>query len=75
MNLREANICLDCDEIFDSKELQCPACSSVNAITLSKWVQPLPQQRVLDKSPKKSKRKRSKIDFSGKEANVRSCTA
>ncbi len=43
MNLKEAQLCLACDEVYSGK--QCPKCGDVGA-SLKMWVTPLPRRRV-----------------------------
>jgi hypothetical protein len=42
MQLRVARLCLDCEEIHDSR--QCPVCASETFAYLSRWV-PTPERR------------------------------
>lgn len=42
MQLRNARLCLDCDEIHDG--LQCPVCASETFTYITRWV-PLPEPR------------------------------
>jgi hypothetical protein len=42
MNLREARLCLDCEEIHDAAE--CPVCASESFAFVSRWL-PLRDQR------------------------------
>jgi hypothetical protein len=39
MNIRDANICINCDEI--STEEACPICTSVKVYPLRRWLSPL----------------------------------
>jgi hypothetical protein len=43
MQLRDARLCADCDEVHDAQ--QCPHCASERFSYLSRWV-PLPAERV-----------------------------
>jgi hypothetical protein len=43
MQLRDARLCADCDEVHDAQ--QCPHCASERFSYLSRWV-PLPEERV-----------------------------
>jgi len=46
MKLREANICLNCDEIF--KGVVCPNCAACSWHPLSTWILPIaPDDRPL----------------------------
>ena len=41
MNLKDAMLCIDCDEVFTAKEPcnpQCPSCASSVYVRLSVWV-------------------------------------
>jgi hypothetical protein len=42
MQLRNARLCLDCDEIHDG--LQCPVCASETFTYIARWV-PMPEPR------------------------------
>jgi hypothetical protein len=42
MQLRNARLCLDCDEIHDG--LQCPVCASETFTYITRWV-PMPEPR------------------------------
>jgi hypothetical protein len=42
MQLRDARLCADCDEVHDAQE--CPHCASERFTYLSRWV-PLPEER------------------------------
>ena len=43
MKVREALLCINCDEIFrpHPAETACPACLSQHVVALRKWVKPL----------------------------------
>jgi hypothetical protein len=43
MQLRDARLCADCDEVHDAQ--QCPHCASERFSYLSRWV-PLPEERI-----------------------------
>ena len=43
MQLRNARLCLDCEEIHDQQ--QCPACTSESFALMSRWV-PAPDRRA-----------------------------
>jgi hypothetical protein len=43
MQLRDARLCADCDEVHDAQ--QCPHCASERFSYLSRWV-PLPADRI-----------------------------
>jgi hypothetical protein len=43
MQLRTARLCLDCEEIHDSR--QCPVCASETFVYLARWV-PAPERRT-----------------------------
>lgn len=38
MNLREARLCLDCEELHDDE--QCPVCASEAFMFLTRWIPP-----------------------------------
>lgn len=44
MNLIDAMLCLDCDEI-SPKATHCPLCTSSSVMDLSKWIAPRDQAR------------------------------
>ena len=43
MQLRDARLCADCDEVHDAQ--QCPHCASESYYYLTRWI-PLPEERV-----------------------------
>ena len=43
MQLRNARLCLDCEEVHDAP--QCPACASESFAFITRWV-PVPERRV-----------------------------
>jgi hypothetical protein len=47
MQLRTARLCLDCEEIHDSR--QCPVCASETFAYVSRWV-PAPERRTQQRS-------------------------
>jgi hypothetical protein len=49
MQLRNARLCLDCEEVHDSDH--CPACASETFAFITRWV-PAPERRVNPRAPK-----------------------
>jgi len=43
MQLRNARLCLDCEEVHDAQ--QCPACASESFAFITRWV-PVPERRA-----------------------------
>jgi hypothetical protein len=67
MQLRVARLCLDCEEIHDSR--QCPVCASESFVYLTRWV-PAPERREQPRvtpapapQPPRSTRKNVMIGF------------
>jgi len=52
MNLRQASLCLDCDELLDSDLGQCPHCASVCVHPLAKFLKPMPAIKVIETTGK-----------------------
>lgn len=48
MQLRNARLCLDCDEVHDTA--QCPACASETFAFMTRWV-PEPERRPRARAP------------------------
>ena len=48
MQLRNARLCLDCEEVHDAP--QCPLCASETFAFISRWV-PAPERRSRPRSP------------------------
>lgn len=48
MQLRNARLCLDCEEIHDAQ--QCPACASESFAFVTRWV-PAPERRAPPRPP------------------------
>jgi hypothetical protein len=48
MQLRNARLCLDCEEVHDSQ--QCPLCASETFVFITRWV-PAPERRQRARSP------------------------
>ncbi|GEM_PF-7069810 len=48
MNLRQASLCLDCDELLDSEMSHCPHCSSTYVHPLVKFIKPMPAIKVIE---------------------------
>lgn len=48
MQLRNARLCLDCEEIHESQ--QCPICASETFVFVTRWV-PAPERRQKPRSP------------------------
>ena len=44
MNIQEAKICLDCDEIYDHEMKYCPTCSGRISWFLKEWIGALPKE-------------------------------
>jgi hypothetical protein len=52
MQLRNARLCLDCEEVHDAQ--QCPACASETFAFMSRWV-PSPDGRGRPRAPEPSR--------------------
>lgn len=52
MNLRQASLCLDCDELLDSDLGQCPHCASTCVHPLAKFLKPMPAIKVIETTGK-----------------------
>jgi hypothetical protein len=48
MQLRNARLCLDCEEVHDAQ--QCPACASETFAFMTRWV-PVPERRGRPRAP------------------------
>ena len=48
MQLRNARLCLDCEEVHDAPH--CPACASETFVFISRWV-PAPERRARPRAP------------------------
>jgi hypothetical protein len=48
MQLRNARLCLDCEEIHESQ--QCPICASETFVFITRWV-PVPERRPTTRPP------------------------
>lgn len=48
MQLRNARLCLDCEEVHESQ--QCPLCASESFVFMTRWV-PVPERRQKPRSP------------------------
>jgi hypothetical protein len=48
MQLRNARLCLDCEEVHESQ--QCPLCASETFVFMTRWV-PVPERRQKPRSP------------------------
>ena len=48
MQLRNARLCLDCEEVHESQ--QCPLCASETFVFITRWV-PAPERRQKPRSP------------------------
>ena len=48
MQLRNARLCLDCEEVHDAQ--QCPACASETFAFITRWV-PAPERRGRPRTP------------------------
>lgn len=48
MQLRNARLCLDCEEVHDAQ--QCPACASETFAFMTRWV-PAPERRARPRAP------------------------
>jgi hypothetical protein len=48
MQLRNARLCLDCEEVHDAPH--CPACASETFVFISRWV-PAPERRSRPRAP------------------------
>jgi hypothetical protein len=48
MQLRNARLCLDCEEVHDAQ--QCPSCASETFAFISRWV-PAPERRARPRAP------------------------
>jgi hypothetical protein len=48
MQLRNARLCLDCEEVHDAQ--QCPACASESFAFITRWV-PAPERRGRPRAP------------------------
>lgn len=52
MQLRNARLCLDCEEVHDAQ--QCPACASETFAFMTRWV-PAPERRGRPRPPEPSR--------------------
>ncbi len=48
MKVKDVEICLDCDEVYDGKLDCCPGCGSCSSVFLSNWLAPLPTKQEID---------------------------
>jgi hypothetical protein len=48
MQLRNARLCLDCEEVHESQ--QCPLCASETFVFITRWV-PAPERRQTSRAP------------------------
>jgi hypothetical protein len=50
MKVGNAQICLDCDEVYHQDETPCPGCGSCSAVALRTWLMPLPTREELERA-------------------------
>ena len=53
MQLRNARLCLDCEEVHDAQ--QCPSCASETFVFMTRWV-PAPERRERTRPPQEPSR-------------------
>lgn len=44
MDLAKVKLCVDCEEMWEGNEQQCPRCASKSWAWLSKWVPPMSEE-------------------------------
>jgi len=45
MKVSDAKICMNCDEVFDKDNQQCPACGSNSFVWLNMWLPSMEELR------------------------------
>ena len=53
MKVKDAKICLDCDEVYAGDNALCPGCAGNASVDLKNWLAPLPTKAELETEMKR----------------------